>query len=480
MSRRILSLAGALALAVTTAAPAGAVITTAAGWHAYTIPTPGTVQGGVVRHGNAIFFGQGSFGAGLQQVFRITDSGATLIATGFNSLGGFALGGDGTLYVADNGGNLPGAVTGDSVFAIPDALTRTTALPAVNAEIVPPGSIPAAQDVAFDGKDLIVSDAAGPGAGRVVRVSGGGVTDLITTGLDYTAGVTVAGTRLLVGNVDGSFVGSLAEYTLAGAFVTSLASGLSGEYAQELDNDDNVLVTGGFAGDFTSNVIAIAPGGGITERAKGFGFTTELFHDTGRNETLVLDAGSTAVTAICHDGDANNVCDADEPCVGVTVARARVKISKLFTPLGDDKLSFKGEMTIPTTPAIDPLNNGARVVLTDDDGTVLDVSLPIGPYDRVKKEGWKVNGSGTTFTFYSSRIGVSGIRKVKVTKVAAIPGLVKFRVTGKAGSFAVTPASLPLKATFVLNTAGQCGLADFTGPTPICTFNASLTTVQCK
>src|SRR6185436_19978718 len=99
MTRRILSLAGALALAVTTVAPAGAVITTASGWHAYSIPTPGTVQGAVVRHGGAIFVGQGSFGAGLQQVIRLDDGGATTIATGFNSLGGFVLDGVGTLYV---------------------------------------------------------------------------------------------------------------------------------------------------------------------------------------------------------------------------------------------------------------------------------------------------------------------------------------------------------------------------------------------
>ena len=103
----------------------------------------------------------------------------------------------------------PAPLTGDTVFAIPDALTRTTALPAVGAEVVPAGTIPFAQDVALDGADLIVSDGVGPGAGRVVRVSGGVATNLITSGLDYTAGVTVDGTRLLVGNVDASFVGSV-------------------------------------------------------------------------------------------------------------------------------------------------------------------------------------------------------------------------------------------------------------------------------
>ena len=49
--------------------------------------------------------------------------------------------------MVDNGGNLGGAVTGDTVFAIPDALTRTTAVSALGREVVPAGSIPFAMDV---------------------------------------------------------------------------------------------------------------------------------------------------------------------------------------------------------------------------------------------------------------------------------------------------------------------------------------------
>src|SRR5262249_22703598 len=211
---RFVTVAAALALAAMALSPAPAAAATpaASGWAVHSIPTPGTVQGGVVRQGSTIFVGQGAFGPGHEQVIRLDRSGATTIATGFNSLGGFALDAAGTLFVTDNGGNLPGAATGDTVFAIPDALTRTTALPALGAEVVPAGSIPFAQDVAIAGRDLIVADAAGPGAGRVVRISRDKATPLITTGLDYTAGITVTGTRLLVGNVDASLVGSLSEY----------------------------------------------------------------------------------------------------------------------------------------------------------------------------------------------------------------------------------------------------------------------------
>ena len=61
-------------------------------------------------------------------------------------------------------------------------LSRTTALAAVGAEVVPAGSIPAAADVALHGKDLLVTDAVGPGAGRLVRVSKGAVTTVISSG----------------------------------------------------------------------------------------------------------------------------------------------------------------------------------------------------------------------------------------------------------------------------------------------------------
>ena len=135
---RFVTVAAALALAAMALppAPAAAAVTAASGWAVHSIPTPGTVQGGVVRQGGAIFVGQGAFGAGLEQVIRLDAGGATTIATGFNSLGGFAIDAAGTLYVTDNGGNLQGAVTGDTVFAIPDAPTRTTALPAQGAEVV--------------------------------------------------------------------------------------------------------------------------------------------------------------------------------------------------------------------------------------------------------------------------------------------------------------------------------------------------------
>jgi hypothetical protein len=446
------------------AAPATAAVTPATGWAVHSISTPGSVQGGVVRSGSTIIVGQGSFGAGTMRVIRIDGGGATTIATGFNALGGFALDGAGTLFVVDNAGDLAGAATGDTVFAIPDALTRTTALPALGAEVVPAGTIPAAADVALDGKDLIVSDAGGPNAGRVVRVAKGGATPIITTGLDYTAGVLVDGTRLLVGNSDASFVGSVIEYTLAGTLVGPVVGSLAGSYDHVLDNAGNLLVSG------SSSVVAVAPGGGTTNRATGFIFSTGMFHDSVRDETLVLDIG-TSIVAICRDDDTDTVCNADEACVGgTTIASPKLILKKQGTPAGDDGLKLTGEMTIPTVPAINPATNGVRIVVEDTRGTVAFAVIPGGA-------AWKVNPAGTVWK-YVDPVGIAGIVKVVVKTVPATPGLVKFTVIGRKSAFATLPANLPLQATFMLNAAGQCGDVSFAASA--CAFNGRETTVKCE
>ena len=453
-------------LAALAAPPAHAAVTAASGWAVHSISTPAAVQGGVIRSGSTIIVGQGIFGAGTMSVIRIDGGGTTTIATGFNALGGFALDGAGTLFVVDNGAEFAGAATGDTVFAIPDALTRTTALPAVGAEVVPAGSIPAAMDVALDGKDLIVSDAGGPNAGRVVRVSKGNATPIITTGLDYTAGVLVDGTRLLVGNSDASFVGSVSEYALDGTLAGPVVGGLGGSYAHVLDNAGNLLVSG----DFTGKLIAVAPGGAVTNRATGFSFSTEMFHDAVRDETLVLDIGTSIVT-ICRDDDADTVCNADEACVGgTTIASPKLILRKQGTPAGDDGLKLKGEMTIPTVPALDPAANGARIVIEDTSGTVAFAVIPGGA-------GWKINPAGTVWK-YVDPVGVAGIVKVVVKTVPATPGLVKFTVIGRKSAFATLPANLPLQATFMLNAAGQCGDVSFAASA--CAFNGRETTVKCE
>src|SRR5207248_9093816 len=106
-----------VALLLVTPAARAAVVA-APGYAVRTITTPDTVEGGVVRQGDAILVGQGtSFTAGAQSIVRLDAGGPTTVATGFNSLGGFDLAPDGTRSVVDN------RITGDGCGPAPTAPT---------------------------------------------------------------------------------------------------------------------------------------------------------------------------------------------------------------------------------------------------------------------------------------------------------------------------------------------------------------------
>jgi hypothetical protein len=502
--RRVLGTLVALLLTV----PAEAAVVAASGYAVHTIATPDTVEGGVVRRGGAILVGQGpGFTAGAERIIRIDPSGPTTIATGFNSLGGFDLAPDGTLYVVDNcftGDGCGTPTTGDTVYAIPDALTRTTAVTAAGHELVPAGTIPFAADVfVAPSGAVLVSDAAGNGVGRVVKVTPGMATNLVG-GLDLVGGITLAadGTLRIVDSIlnpDFSTTGKVLEYKLDGTPLGTLVGGLVGGFAAATDSAGNVLVSGiGASG--SSKVIAVAPDGSLSDRATGFGFSGDIFFDAARDETLVLDFGVTDIVAICRDQDGDGVCDADDncplvanpgqadtdgdgvgdacdPCTGAAIRKAKLALGKLAPPPGDDTITFKGQMTVPAAPAIDPMTTGVRVLF----GNVLDATIPAGAFDPTTKTGWKQkNGS---FKYQNNQGGILGIEKVALVVSTKTPGLVHFALGGKTGSYAVDPAHLPRQATFILAAAaGQCGDADFAGPAPapVCVYKPKHGQVQCK
>jgi hypothetical protein len=283
--------------------PAVAVTVDDAAFIATTIPLPDVNSADVVVVGDSIFVGQGGFGAGLQSILRRdADGTTTTVVSNLNALGGleYDVAGDRLLFT-DNGGNIAGATHGDTVYALPNPRAAVAAVNAATLTLLPSGSIPFAQAVLpLSGGDVLIGDAAGPGSGRVVKVSGGVPTNLIT-GLDYTAGVSLklAGGELLVGNVDGSFVGSIKRYSLAGVFLGNLVGGLSGAIDQAVDQSGNLYVTGGFTDDFTSSTLTFVTGvGGAFEAASGFGFSSGVTIDGPSQQVLVLDFGAPYIDAL--------------------------------------------------------------------------------------------------------------------------------------------------------------------------------------
>ena len=75
---------------------------------------------------------------------------------------------------------------------------------------------------------------------------------------------------------------------------------------------------------------------------------------------------------------------------------------------------------------------------------------------------------------------------MRVRHRGTTPGKLKFVVIGRHGSYAMSPASMPLKGTMIIDsplaTTGQCGEALFPGPAPAphCAFNPSRSTLRCK
>lgn len=189
-----------------------------------------------------------------------------------------------------------------------------------------------------------------------------------------------------------------------------------------------------------------------------------------------------------ENADGDGAGDSCDPCSNVGSSRnavnARLTISKLATPPGDDSLTMAGTITIPTTPAIDPIHNGLRILLQDSAGNAVnDRAIPGGIYDNVAKFGWRSNAAGTAFT-YIDKAGLTEYSKIRITGSASAPGFYKVKVTGKRGNFAVPVGSLPPHVTVVLSppvsTIGQCGEWIFLGPPPAPSCSLKSGAIKCR
>jgi hypothetical protein len=282
---------------VLAAAPIARAIS-APGYSITEIALPDFAQGDVVVAGGALFVGVGpGFTGAGQAVVRIDGGGTTVVANGFNSLGGFAYDAvNDRLLVVDNADEALGSETGDTLYSIPNPNgTFATPLRAKNIAVAPAGSIPGASDIVLDptdptGNRAFVTDASEsfPPAGRLLSVDlSSGALSVLQTGLGFAAGLAANGTTLYLGDVNGfSFAGDVSSVALPGATGarTPVAGGLAGQYDLELASDGSLLSTS------VSDLLRIDPTTGVaTSIASGFGFATGLFAQDGT--IWVLDGG---------------------------------------------------------------------------------------------------------------------------------------------------------------------------------------------
>src|SRR5207244_13585092 len=102
---------------------------------------------------------------------------------------------------------------GNPGFELERSFTASGPTGALGLEVLPAGAVPFAQDILLVPETSFVSDGAGPGLGRVLRVSEEGQADVLVGGLDFVRGLAFgSGGRLLGVGRDPSSVGSIPEY----------------------------------------------------------------------------------------------------------------------------------------------------------------------------------------------------------------------------------------------------------------------------
>src|SRR5947207_2012003 len=214
--------------------------------------------------------------------------------------------------------------------------------------------------------------------------------------------------------------------------------------------------------------------------------------DTGKPDTDgdgvcdALDDCPTTADATQSDGDGDGIGDACDPCtniVPVFAVKPRMRFSRLNVP-GREKMRFKGTITVPVSPAIDPSTKGVRVLIDDADGSsMLDAIVP-GGFDATTGVGWKRNKRNTAWR-YRNPTGFESIVKIRIRGKRKTPGSLKFVVIGQNGTYPMSPTRMPGRGTMVIDspfaTTGQCGGALFSvAPAPSCAFKAHGRTLVCK
>jgi hypothetical protein len=200
----------------------------------------------------------------------------------------------------------------------------------------------------------------------------------------------------------------------------------------------------------------------------------------------LIDNCASVANASQSDADGDDLGDACDACTnGAAATKRRIVLQKILAPTGDDKLTFSGTVTLPTTPTINPVVKGMGVILTTAaPTTLLEIDVPGGAYSNATKKGWRANPTGTRWSYKNgSPTTADPILGITLSTSPRTPGVFKFKVRAKNGAFPATPADAPLRATVIVDTpfasTGQCAEVFFPSASS-CKFNPSQSSVSCK
>ncbi len=140
------------------------------------------------------------------------------------------------------------------------------------------------------------------------------------------------------------------------------------------------------------------------------------------------------------DRDGDGVGDICDPCTQLgerlPAKGAKLQVSNIATPPGDEKLVLKGKVLVPLSPPLDPVTTGVRIFVGETANFYVnpvmayDVTIPGGAYDPVQKSGWLVNSKQTAFK-YKNAAGFMGITGVVVKIGKKAPFITTVGVKGK-------------------------------------------------
>jgi alpha-tubulin suppressor-like RCC1 family protein len=205
------------------------------------------------------------------------------------------------------------------------------------------------------------------------------------------------------------------------------------------------------------------------------------------------------------DEGGDSICDVDDPCLagssfGGASRKSTLTLRRLDDGIaGNEQLRLSGALIDVLTPAVfadlDPVAQGARVVLGSPAGIVAELVLPGGAYAGRGTAGWVGTGGAHPKWSFTDATGPRGKVLSRATMVDRTrfptPGLFTVGVTIQttAATLPIASDDLPLVAHVILGDAtageeGACGYVTYTRdssrPQDGCTVKNAGTTLNCQ